>query len=166
LLLCPGHSQAQVVPESRLKAAIVSKLPQFVEWPEEVLAGRSSYDICVAPPDPFGPDLAALVTDEAVGQRRLVARVVGTPAEVASCHILFLPSAGETPHPLLTATANHPILTVGDAPTFLDQGGMIALRVVDGRMRFDIDVATARRAGLRISSQLLKLAITVRGGGL
>jgi hypothetical protein len=41
---------------------------------------------------------------------------------------------------------------------------MIALRVVNGRVRFDVNVDNARRAGLRISSQLLNLALTVRGG--
>ena len=44
------------------------------------------------------------------------------------------------------------------------RGGMVALRVVGGRLRFDIDAAAARKAGLRISSQLLRLALSVRGG--
>src|SRR5690349_9487102 len=70
LAVVAAPSQAQIVPESRLKAAIVSKLPQFVEWPEPVLEGRSSFDICVAAPDPFGSDLSALVADETVAQRR------------------------------------------------------------------------------------------------
>jgi hypothetical protein len=142
----------------------VSKLPQFVEWPEPVLEGRSSFDICVAAPDPFGSDLSALVADETVAQRRLVTRVVSSPADVAACHVLFLPSRGSGPHPLLAAAVNRPVLTVGDGPAFLDQGGMIALRVVNGRVRFDVNVDNARRAGLRISSQLLNLALTVRGG--
>jgi hypothetical protein len=56
-------------------------------------------------------------------------------------------------------------LTVGDERGFVDEGGMIALRVVDGRVRFDVNVTAARRAGLRLSSQLLQLAMSVRGGG-
>lgn len=164
-LACSGPSQAQVVPESRLKAAIVSKLPQFVEWPAASLESRSSLDICVAAPDPFGPDLTALVADESVGPRRLATRVVASAADVTGCQVLFLPSHGTTPHPLLAAALNRPILTVGDSPRFLDEGGIIALRVNDGRVRFDIDDTTARRVGLKISSQLLRLAVSVRGGG-
>jgi hypothetical protein len=165
VLLWSGPGQAQVVPESRLKAAIVSKLPQFVEWPTASTDTRSSLDICVASPDPFGADLTALVADEAVGQRRLATRIVASPADVATCHVLFLPSHGTTPHPLLAAALNRPILTVGDSPRFLDEGGIIALRVIDGRVRFDIDDIAARRVGLKISSQLLRLAVNVRGGG-
>jgi hypothetical protein len=56
------------------------------------------------------------------------------------------------------------VLTVSDDQKFLDQGGIVRLRQVDGRLRFDIDAGAARRAGLRISSQMLQLAATVRGG--
>ena len=47
--------------------------------------------------------------------------------------------------------------------SLVDDGGIVRLRSVDGRIRFDIDVAAAQRAGLRVSSQLLQLALTVRG---
>jgi hypothetical protein len=39
----------------------------------------------------------------------------------------------------------------------------VRLRLVDGRMRFDINATAAGQAGLRISSQLLQLALSVRG---
>jgi YfiR/HmsC-like len=57
-----------------------------------------------------------------------------------------------------------PVLTMGDDDRFLDEGGIVRLRVVDGHPRFDVDEAAARRVGLRISSKLLELAATVRRG--
>ena len=152
------------VPESRLKAALISKFPQFVEWPDSSVDGRATIDVCVATPDPFGSDLEELLTGERLNGRPLVVRHVSAAADVDGCHLLYLPSHGRGRHPLLGAAANHPVLTVSDAPNFLDNGGMVALRVVGGRLRFDIDAAAARQAGLRISSQLLRLALSVRGG--
>ena len=53
---------------------------------------------------------------------------------------------------------NLPVLTVGDQNGFVQAGGMIGLRVEDSRVRFDVNLAAAQRAGLTLNSQMLKLA--------
>jgi hypothetical protein len=162
----PALSGAQGSAEDRLKAAFVSKFPQFVEWPADAVNGRTTIDVCVAAPDPFGADMQELIAGETVSGRALAARHVETASEIATCHVLFLPSRPNGRHPLLAAAARRPILTVSDDPRFLADGGIVALRVVDGRVRFEIDDNAARRVGLRISSQLLRLGLSARGGGL
>ena len=59
---------------------------------------------------------------------------------------------------MLQANARGPLLSVGDESDFLERGGIIALKLSGGRVRFDINLAVAREAGLRLSSQLLQLA--------
>ena len=56
------------------------------------------------------------------------------------------------------AAAGRPMLTISDQPGFVDRGGMIEMKLVAGRTRFDINLAAARAAGLNLSSQLLQLA--------
>lgn len=164
LLVSSPPLAAATVPEARLKAAIVSKFAQFVEWPPAALDGRTSVDLCVVSPDPFGADLSELLAGESVNGRPLALRHISSPIEVARCHLLFVPAGdADGVHPLLAGAVGLPVLTVSDAPHFLDEGGMVVLRVVDGRVRFEIDDAAARRVGLRISSQLLRLALAVRG---
>jgi hypothetical protein len=151
---------------SRLEAAFVSKFPQFVEWPAAAIEGRTSIDVCVAQPDPFGADLDALVAGETLNGRPLAARRVDREGDVSACHVLFIPSQNEKQaNPLLQKAGPLPILTVSDDPRFLDDGGIVRLRIVDGRVRFDVNAAAARRSGLRLSSQLLQLAVEVRGAG-
>jgi hypothetical protein len=160
----PGEIRAQSLSERRLEAAVISKFPQFVEWPPASLNNRSTIDLCVAAPDPFGADLDDLVSNEGVNGRALAVRRVGRDDDLAACQLLFVPAeAGTTRPAILQRAAALPILTISDAPQFLDAGGVIRLRLVDGRMRFDVNVAAAQRVGLRISSQLLRLALTVRG---
>jgi hypothetical protein len=159
-----GASAQKVIRPNRLEAAVLSKLPQFVEWPTDGPGARSTLSICVGSPDPFGDDLSALVSGETLNGRSVVSRVVARPTDLDGCEVLFLPSlSGGAPHPLLQAAAALPILTVGDDQRFLDEGGMVGLRIVEARVRFDINLAAAQRAGLRISSQLLRLALSVRG---
>jgi hypothetical protein len=157
----PGGSS-----ETRLKAAFVSKFPQFVEWPPEALDGHATVDICVATPDPYGADLDALVAGQSLNGRALIVRRVNRDGPMTGCQVLVLPSVPTAElRPMLARIARLPVLTVGDEHGFVDEGGMIALRIVDGRVRFDVNVTAARRAGLRLSSQLLQLAMSVRGSG-
>jgi YfiR/HmsC-like len=151
--------------ENRLKAAVVSKFPQFVQWPDAALAGRSTLDLCIAPPDPFGDELDELVSGETLNGRALVVRRVERARDVDGCQVLVLPRRPDGRHPLLATAATRPILTIGDDESFLDAGGIVRLRVVGGRVRFEINAAAARTANLRISSQLLQLALNVRGAG-
>ena len=157
---------SQSLTESRLKAAIVSKYPQFVEWPADALAGRSTLDLCVLPlaQDSFGADLQELVAGETVNALQMTVRRINGDEELDGCHLLFLPGRlVPVRRSLLQRATARPILTVSDDPQFLDRGGIVRLRLVDGRMRFDVNVEVADKVGLRISSQLLQLALTVRG---
>ncbi|MGH9372166.1 MAG: YfiR family protein [Vicinamibacterales bacterium] len=152
-------------PEYRLKAAFVSKFPEFTEWPESALSNRKTLDLCVARPNPFGSSLSDLVVGETVRGRPLVARDVADARAIDTCQLLFVPRLpARARKALLARAATRPILTVGDYPGFLDEGGIVNLRLVDGQVRFEINVAAANRAGVRLSSQLLRLALNVRGG--
>jgi hypothetical protein len=55
------------------------------------------------------------------------------------------------------------VLTVGDHDDFATTGGVIHFTRENYRVRFEINVRAAERAGLRISSKLLQLARIVGG---
>jgi hypothetical protein len=57
------------------------------------------------------------------------------------------------------------VLTVGDTPRFLDQGGMIRFVLDGARVRFEVNLTSARAAGLTLSSDLLRVATAVRQEG-
>jgi hypothetical protein len=81
------------------------------------------------------------------------------------CHILFV---GRQRDPktaqILALVGGRPVLSVGEADDFALAGGVIHLLVDDQRVFFEINTEAAQRAGLRISSQLLKLARSTEGG--
>lgn len=157
-------SSAQPTPEYELKAAFLSKFPEFTEWPKEAIDSRPTIDLCVAAPNPFGAVLEKLAAGEALEGRRYRVREVDAPAELEGCRVLFVPAtAGRRGKRLLDAARQQPVLTVGETDGFLDEGGLVCLQLVEGRVRFDIDTGAARRVGIRFSSQLLRLARVVRG---
>lgn len=155
--------RAQDVPhEYQVKAAFVFRFAHYVEWPAVAIDKRTTLEYCVGPTNPFGNALRQLVTGEMLGGRRLAVRDLTPTASLATCHVLFL--HGGAIRPVLERVRSQPVLTVSDAPGFLDEGGIIQLVRTDNRLGFNISLPAAERAGLRLSSHLLRLAGTLRGG--
>jgi YfiR/HmsC-like len=51
---------------------------------------------------------------------------------------------------------------VSDIPHFSERGGMIQFIPEGGRIRFEVNLEAADEAGLKLSSELLKVAVAVR----
>src|SRR5262245_57508730 len=100
-------------PEYELKAAVVSKFPEFTEWPEDLLDNRRTIDLCVVRPNPFGQALSDLVAGEIVRGHALVVRDVSEPQIMTSCQVLFVPLRSSThPEEVLASVKNLPVLTI------------------------------------------------------
>jgi hypothetical protein len=154
-----------VTPEYQLKAAFIAKFPEFTEWPSAALDSRPSIDLCVARPNPFGKALGEFVQGETLRGVPLQVRDIARPAELDQCLVLFVPvEPALERRAWLAAAQKRPLLTIGDSPTFLDEGGLVHLKLIDGRVRFDINAGAADGVGIRFSSQLLRLAQNVRRG--
>lgn len=160
----PREAVAQLAGPSQydIEAVYLYNFAKFVRWP----AGSPGpeLNICVAGQKIYVDTLTAVVAGERIDTRALSVRAIQRPEEAAGCDILFLDaSAKERMDSLLAAVAGKPVLTVSDVPGFLDRGGMIQFVVLDNRVRFSIDLRPAARSGLALSSELLKVAVAVRG---
>ncbi len=167
LVVCAVAPPAAQDPPSEygLKAAFLYQFPQFVDWPDDAWVDARRVEICVVAPNPFGRELERLISGESLHGRPLAVRVVEPGGAVASCHLMFVSARSSAAAlAMLKDVASRPVLTVGEDPAFLQHGGMILLKIADRRVRFEVDLNNVRRARLRISSQLLALAQSVRGG--
>jgi hypothetical protein len=54
------------------------------------------------------------------------------------------------------------VLTVGETEGFIEEGGIINLKLDSGKVQIQINISAAEQAGVRISSKLLSLAQIVR----
>ena len=146
-------------PAVAIKAEFVLRFPEFVEWPA---AGNDHgpISLCLSPTHPFGQNVQASVSGQPRA-KQINVRELRNRESVRTCDVVYVAPADLS---LLDEVANLPILTVGDQPNFCQRGGIINLLVLDGRVRFEIDLSRARRSGLKMDSQLLRLASKVYGG--
>ena len=143
--------------EYQVKAAFLYNFAKFVQWPSK--DGPSHIVIGIVGDDPLGDVLDQIVRGKTVDGRELVVRRLRPDDDPRLCQILFVSSseARRTPDLLMRLQASG-VLTVGEAPHFLREGGVIRFYVEDSRVRFEISLQGAAHAGIRISSQLLSLA--------
>jgi len=162
-LVASPASPGWAISEYKVKAAFLLNFGKYVEWPASAMG--ASIDICVLGRDPFGATLDETLAGRTVGSRRVNARRVSAISEAGGCSILFI-SRDESVRvdAVLDGLAGSPVLIVGEQDRFARKGGMINFVEVDQKVRFEINEAAAKKAGLKISSQLLKLATIVEGG--
>jgi hypothetical protein len=147
--------------EYQVKAVYLYNFGRFIDWPA---TGNKddSFTICVLGRDPFGAVLDATLAGETIGDKKLVARRLASTLDATNCNILFISSSESSRmKQILAAVEKNGVLTVSDLPNFTINGGMIQFVLRDNKVRFEVNLAAAERAGLTFSSQLLKVATDV-----
>ncbi len=169
LLACAaGSAASDAEPGTRseyeVKAAFLYNFAKFVEWPAEAFEDKNApIIICVLGGDPFGTDLDRTVQGKTANARGFVVKRSTSVEDVGRCHILFV-SSSEQPRlrEVLDKVKDSNVLTVGDTEGFAERGGIINLTKEENKIRFEVNVDAAKRAGLKISSKLLDLAKVIR----
>ena len=151
--------------EYQVKAIWMLNFTRYVDWPASTFATKEAPCIVgVLGKDPFGDELEAAFMKKAVKGRPFVLRRVNRDTEVSACHMLFVPAAERRTWRDMQATMSKaPVLTIGEADGFLDQGGIINFLIKDASIAFEIDLRAAQRAGIKFDANLLKIAAKVKG---
>ena len=150
--------------EAEVRAAFIYNFTKFIDWPPGQVPA-DAFRVCVAGAPVLSRAVEAIIRGETAGGRPLVRVELHTPEEAVGCQVLFIGRdvADRTPR-FLSAVRDQPVLTIGDGPRFLQQGGAIRFLLEDNRVRFDVNTSAADRARLNISSKLLRVARRVERG--
>lgn len=146
--------------EYEVKAVFLYNFAKFVEWPAEAFRGAGApFVICVVGDDPFGELLENTTRGERVNGHEIAIRRFNSEDGLRGCHIVFV-STSERKRltRVFDAVKGSATLTVGETEDFARQGGVIDFVKERYRIGFEINVAAAERAQLKISSKLLSLA--------
>jgi hypothetical protein len=153
------------VSEYSVKAAYLFNFGKFVRFaPSDAVNNRQSFDLCIVGEDPLGHTLDDLTANERLDSKPVRVVRVKSAAEARGCAIAYISSAeGARVGPDIDALRGQPVLTVSDDPNFLQHGGMIQFLTIESHVRFAVNLNAARNAQLGLSSELLKVAISVNG---
>lgn len=144
--------------EAKVKAACLFNFAKFIQWPPATFPDPSSpFRLCIVGVDPFGTLLEALQSKEVQGRKIALGKLgVSDLGKMKECHILYLsqlqPKQEEA---ILSGLSTFPVLTVSDAPL----GAIIRFFLEEEKVRFEIYLQKSRDLDIKISAQLLRLAV-------
>lgn len=149
--------------EYAVKAAYLFNFGKFVRFaPPESVESRPSFDICIVGEDPLGHTLDDLTANEQLDNKPVRVVRFKSAAEARGCAIAYISaSEGARIGTDLRMLRGQEVLTVSDASRFLADGGMIQFVTVEDHVRFAVNLDAARAAQLTLSSELLRVAISV-----
>ena len=170
LLLMPAQGIAQDADDisaDRIRAAYILKFLEYVEWPATAFSDATApYVIGVTEWDYVANELARLAPARTSGGRSIIVRRLAAGSGPAEVHAVYVGRRSASAARIAGAYAGKPVLTITDDEAALPQPGIINFLPVDRRVRFEISLASADKAGLRLSSRLLSVAVRVHKGEL
>jgi hypothetical protein len=172
-----ANDDSTVSREYQIKAAFLYNFTKFVDWPKEkVTDSNTPLTIGIIGKDPFGSAFDPVEDKDTKARKVIIQRFEGfveleksgkkkkdqphpKSQDIQKCHLLFIcPSESERIADIIASVKDHSVLTVGDVKGFLEAGGVTNFIVEEQKVRFEINVTTAKQAKLEIRSKLLRLA--------
>lgn len=154
-----------IASEGEIKAAFIYNFIKFVEWPAHSFSTAGQHIvICILGQDGVTRALEKVSGKIAQGKTIRV-KHIADPAEVAQFHALYIgQSEKDRARSIIKAIPKH-VLTISDLQFFAASGGMINFYTEEKKISFVINLGAVERAGLKFSSQVLRLARIVKETG-
>ncbi|MHC4843742.1 MAG: YfiR family protein [Planctomycetota bacterium] len=165
------------VQASKVKAAFIYNFIKFVDWPQEKAADTNkSLTVGVLGVSPFGNAFDKVKDSQIKGRKVTIKYFEGfgktkgnqqpkdemlqkMAKKLGQCDVLFVCSSEAESFKLVAQILEtYHVLTVSDAKGFLEAGGIINFVMEEKKVRFEINMASAKRSKLEIRSKLLRLA--------
>lgn len=163
LLFCHFSRQHSIasplLSEAQAKAVFVFNAIRYVTWPKTVFRSEDTIEVGVLTKS--GSDVSwDILKGKTVQGRKVVVKKSSDMDDLRSCQVIYIDAtARKDLVRALNAFRQESILTISDIDNFhMHEGGMITLSVANSKLNFTVNLATARKSSLDISSHLLKLA--------
>jgi len=147
-----------------VEAVYLYRFGGYIEWPPRALPGPR-FTIAVLGDDEVAEALSRVLKDHTIGNLPAIVRRARGLHDLADAQMVYVGEAyrGDL-HEVISSLGHRPVLLVTDEADALEAGSMVNFVIADGRVRFEVSLTSATRAGLKISSQLLAVAVRVQTG--
>jgi hypothetical protein len=156
-----SYAANQSCRDCKIKAAYVFNFLKFIEWPEE-FSPENTINICNLDNELMLPYLRAL-SRKNIKNKKIIAYNIDSVNNAGACTVLLIGKQKKNElKDILMPINSKPILTISDIDGFASLGGIIGFVEKKGKIRFEINSMSTKKSHLKISSQLVELAVAIR----
>lgn len=166
LLYMPARAQnAERYSEDAVKAVFLYRFTGFIDWPRSTQSA-SEFRIAILDSDGVADALGRLLAGRSIKDKPAHVYKIKRAQDLGAADMVYVGSdRAEDVAAVATQVADRPTLIVSSENGGLERGSAVNFLLVDQHVRFEVSLAAASRAGLRISSDMLSVATRVLGGG-
>ena len=154
------NAHAQERPTHEIHAAMVYNFIKYIQWPDESQAGE--FVVGVIGDDNVFNTLKQWYDGKPKGSKKYVIRKLASAAESGDCQVVYIgKSKSKEFENIKTNTTGKSILTVTDGNGLGQKGSCINFKVIDGKLKFELNQGVVTGSNLKVSSQLSSMAMLI-----
>ena len=143
-----------------IHAAMLYNFIKYIQWPNEGEGGE--FVVGVIGDENVFNTLKSWYDGKPKGSKKYVIKKLGSPAEASDCQVVYVgKSKNKEFEAIRTSTTGKSILTITDGNGLGQKGSCINFKVIDGKLKFELNQATVGSANLKVSGQLSSMAIMI-----
>jgi hypothetical protein len=144
----------------KLHTVFIYNFTKHIEWPQEYRQG--DFIIGVLGSSPIVAELEQLASTRSVAGQKIVIEKFKNADEITKCHIIYIPqSKSDEIDAVISAVKDFSTLIVTDKKGMARAGAAINFIVEGSKQKFELKRSNATKYGLKISSDLERLAIVI-----
>jgi hypothetical protein len=159
--LITGRLYAQSGTVYPIEANIVYHFTKYVDWPDKDTPG--DFVIGVIGNSPVYDEMTTLMAQKkTVAGKKITIKRYASNSSGFNCQIIFITEEARSSLKLVAAaTANSPVLIVGEGPGLARKGAAIDLVISEEHLKLEINKSNIEHHKLQIASELLELGTIV-----
>ncbi|MEN8154436.1 MAG: YfiR family protein [Acidobacteriota bacterium] len=147
--------------ESKIKAVFIYNFTKYIYWSNVNIS--ESFKIGVYGAEDIIKPLRSIAKKRSVSGKKIEVKHFKKLEDIDYCHIMFITdSKSSYSGEIIKKFRDKMVLFIGENDNFAENGGSIGLLRDKEKLKIEINKNAINRSGLKISSQLLDLAILVK----
>jgi len=155
----PLENQSNPTKEEDLKAVFIYNFTKYIFWSDN--DASLTFNISIIGESNILFPLNEIAKYRKVGEKIIIINKIKDTNNLGQSHILFISESERDRVSEILNTLNNNTLTVSDSDGFAKMGVAINFFISNGKVRFELNQKVIERAGLKVSSQLQRLAVIV-----
>ena len=153
-------ASAQERPTHELHAAMLYNFIKYVQWPNESDPG--DFVVGVIGDENVFNTLKTWYDGKAKGTKKYVIKKLSSAGEAESCQVVYVgKSKNRDFEDIKTSVTGKSVLTVTDGNGMGQKGSCINFKVIDGKLKFELNQTIVTGSNLKVSTQLSSMAILI-----
>jgi hypothetical protein len=145
----------------KIAAIYLYSFTKYIAWPSK--KADDKFVIAVYESSPIIEELKNLTLNKTVNGLPIEIKVINQESELAKCNMLYLPfDKGHQFENFARLSAKNDFLLVTQGKDFAKLGAGINLVMLNGKQKFEVNERLINKAGLKVRSELLPLAIKIK----